>query len=127
MTGTTSAVRIPVILIIQRPPRTWGVRPLSETGGEPNAPRRHNPGRVYRSRRRSGLSTSNERPAETSAFAVGHSFADAAAIADAVVIAMGPWSILAAKWLPLPPVFGLKGHSLVFQTGATIPPEALFL
>src|ERR1700759_910042 len=28
--------------------------------------------------------------------------------ADAVVIAMGPWSILAAKWLPLPPVFGLK-------------------
>ena len=47
--------------------------------------------------------------------------------ADAVVIAMGPWSMLAAKWLPLPPVFGLKGHSLIFQTGATIPPEALFL
>jgi len=47
--------------------------------------------------------------------------------ADAVVIAMGPWSMLAAKWLPLPPVFGLKGHSLVFQTGVTIPPEALFL
>jgi glycine/D-amino acid oxidase-like deaminating enzyme len=47
--------------------------------------------------------------------------------ADAVVIAMGPWSILAAKWLPLPPVFGLKGHSLVFQTDALIPPEALFL
>ena len=67
------------------------------------------------------------RLAETSAFAAEHSFADAAAIADAVVIAMGPWSILAAKWLPLPPVFGLKGHSLVFQTGATIPPEALFL
>ena len=36
---------------------------------------------------------------------------------DAVVIAMGPWSILAARWLPLPPVFGLKGHSLVFETG----------
>jgi glycine/D-amino acid oxidase-like deaminating enzyme len=32
---------------------------------------------------------------------------------DAIVIAMGPWSILAASWLPLPPVFGLKGHSLV--------------
>ncbi|MFO1023598.1 MAG: FAD-dependent oxidoreductase [Acetobacteraceae bacterium] len=47
--------------------------------------------------------------------------------ADAVVIAMGPWSILAAQWLKLPPVFGLKGHSLIFQTGATIPPEALFL
>src|SRR6266516_2009279 len=28
--------------------------------------------------------------------------------ADAFVIAMGPWSILAAGWLPLPGVFGLK-------------------
>jgi glycine/D-amino acid oxidase-like deaminating enzyme len=47
--------------------------------------------------------------------------------ADAVVIAMGPWSALAAHWLPLPPVFGLKGHSIIFETGASIPPEALFL
>jgi glycine/D-amino acid oxidase-like deaminating enzyme len=47
--------------------------------------------------------------------------------ADAVVIAMGPWSVLAAQWLPLPPVFGLKGHSIIFKTGSTIPPEALFL
>jgi glycine/D-amino acid oxidase-like deaminating enzyme len=47
--------------------------------------------------------------------------------ADAVVIAMGPWSILAALWLPLPPVFGLKGHSLVFDTGTQIPAEAAFL
>ena len=46
---------------------------------------------------------------------------------DAVVIAMGPWSILAAAWLPLPAVFGLKGHSLVFDTGTSVPPEALFL
>ena len=46
---------------------------------------------------------------------------------DAVVIAMGPWSMLAAGWLPLPPVYGLKGHSLVFETGASLPPEALFL
>ena len=46
---------------------------------------------------------------------------------DAVVIAMGPWSALAAGWLPLPPVYGLKGHSLVFETGASLPPEALFL
>jgi glycine/D-amino acid oxidase-like deaminating enzyme len=46
---------------------------------------------------------------------------------DAVVIAMGPWSILAAAWLPLPAVFGLKGHSLVFQTGTRVPAEALFL
>jgi glycine/D-amino acid oxidase-like deaminating enzyme len=46
---------------------------------------------------------------------------------DAVVIAMGPWSILAALWLPLPAVFGLKGHSLIFETGADIPAEAAFL
>ena len=46
---------------------------------------------------------------------------------DAVVIAMGPWSILAARWLPLPEVLGYKGHSLVFATGGTIPAEALFL
>src|SRR5580704_15788350 len=37
---------------------------------------------------------------------------------DAIVIAMGPWSILAACWLPLPAVFGLKGHSLVFDSSA---------
>jgi glycine/D-amino acid oxidase-like deaminating enzyme len=47
--------------------------------------------------------------------------------ADAVVIAMGPWSLLAAQSLPLPPVFGLKGHSLIFDTGSSVPPEALFL
>ena len=46
---------------------------------------------------------------------------------DAVVIAMGPWSILAAAWLPLPAVFGLKGHSLLFDTGTKVPAEALFL
>lgn len=47
--------------------------------------------------------------------------------ADAVVIAMGPWSILAAQWLSLPGVYGLKGHSLVFQTGTQVSPDALFL
>jgi len=46
---------------------------------------------------------------------------------DAVVIALGPWSILAARWLPLPAVAGYKGHSLIFETGAAIPAEALFL
>ena len=46
---------------------------------------------------------------------------------DAVVIAMGPWSILAAQWLRLPPVFGLKGHSLIFDTGNRVPAEAAFL
>jgi glycine/D-amino acid oxidase-like deaminating enzyme len=47
--------------------------------------------------------------------------------ADAVVIAMGPWSILAARWLALPGVYGLKGHSVVFETGDKVPAEAVFL
>lgn len=36
-------------------------------------------------------------------------------LADAVVIAMGPWSIQAAAWLDLPAVHGLEGHSIVFD------------
>ena len=47
--------------------------------------------------------------------------------ADVVVIAMGPWSALASEWLPLPPVYGLKGHGLLFETGSRLPAEALFL
>lgn len=47
--------------------------------------------------------------------------------ADAVVFALGPWSLLAAQWLPLPPVFGLKGHHVVFEPETELPPEALFL
>jgi glycine/D-amino acid oxidase-like deaminating enzyme len=47
--------------------------------------------------------------------------------ADVVAIAMGPWSLLAAAWLPLPAVCGLKGHSLIFETGQEVPGEALFL
>lgn len=46
---------------------------------------------------------------------------------DAVVIAMGPWSILATRWLSLPAVYGCKGHSLVLETGEDTPAEALFL
>ena len=46
---------------------------------------------------------------------------------DAAIIAMGPWSILAAEWLPLPAVFGLKGHSLVFDTDARLSADALFV
>lgn len=47
--------------------------------------------------------------------------------ADVIVIAMGPWSMLAAEWLPLPAIYGLKGHSIIFETGDKIPAEALFL
>ena len=44
--------------------------------------------------------------------------------ADAVVVAMGPWSLLACRWLPLPPVFGIKAHSLIFDCETS--PESLF-
>lgn len=46
--------------------------------------------------------------------------------ADAIVIAMGPWSVLACQWLPLPGVYGLKGHSLVFNYSPDTP-KALFV
>jgi glycine/D-amino acid oxidase-like deaminating enzyme len=53
---------------------------------------------------------------------------DGAAIeADAVLIAMGPWSLLACRWLPLPPVYGLKGHSVIVQSGGAASPHALFV
>jgi glycine/D-amino acid oxidase-like deaminating enzyme len=47
--------------------------------------------------------------------------------ADAVVIAMGPWSVLAAQWMTLPPVYGLQSPSLVYNTGNDVPADALFL
>jgi glycine/D-amino acid oxidase-like deaminating enzyme len=47
--------------------------------------------------------------------------------ADAVVIAMGPWSVLAAQWMRLPAVFGLQSPSLVYNTGTDVPADALFL
>ena len=50
-----------------------------------------------------------------------------ALVGDAVVIATGPWSQLARRWLPMPAIYALKGHSLVFDTGNDLPPEALFL
>lgn len=47
--------------------------------------------------------------------------------ADAAIIAMGPWSRLAAQWLPLPDVYGQQSPSLVYDTGADVPADALFL
>ena len=46
--------------------------------------------------------------------------------ADAVVLALGPWSIRASGWLDLPSVHALKGHSLLFDA-PDVPAEALFL
>jgi glycine/D-amino acid oxidase-like deaminating enzyme len=59
--------------------------------------------------------------------ATGAAVGDEIIEGDAVVVAMGPWSILAAASLPLPAVFGLKGHSLVFATADAVPGEALFI
>ena len=47
--------------------------------------------------------------------------------ADAIVIAMGPWSLCAVEWLRLPAVFGQQSPSLVYDTGSDVPAEALFL
>ena len=47
--------------------------------------------------------------------------------ADAVVIAMGPWSLIAAGWVHLPRVFGQRSPSLVYDTGTDVPADALFL
>ena len=47
--------------------------------------------------------------------------------ADAVVVAMGPWSLLAAQWVVLPAIFGQRSPSVVYATGSDVRPEALFL
>ena len=46
--------------------------------------------------------------------------------ADAVVLAMGPWTGRAAAGLPLPRIRGLKGHSVTLAA-AGVPPHALFV
>ena len=46
--------------------------------------------------------------------------------ADAVVLAMGPWTALAREWLPLPPIGGLKGFSITLRPELEIPAEMLF-
>ncbi|MBR0707034.1 NAD(P)/FAD-dependent oxidoreductase [Bradyrhizobium liaoningense] len=47
--------------------------------------------------------------------------------ADAVVIAMGPWSLLAAQWMSLPAVYGQRSPSIVYDTVSEVPADALFL
>ena len=61
------------------------------------------------------------------AAANGIEVADSVIDADAVVIAMGPWSRVAAQWLPLPDVFGRQSPSIVYDTGTDVPADALFL
>jgi len=43
------------------------------------------------------------------------------------VIAMGPWSLLAAQWMSLPAVYGQRSPSIVYDTGTDVPADALFL
>jgi glycine/D-amino acid oxidase-like deaminating enzyme len=47
--------------------------------------------------------------------------------ADAVVIAMGPWSLLASQWMRLPAVYGQRSPSVVYDAGPDVPADALFL
>jgi len=47
--------------------------------------------------------------------------------ADAVVIAMGPWSLLAAQWMSLPAVYAQRSPSIVYDTGTDVSADALFL
>ena len=46
--------------------------------------------------------------------------------ADAVVLAMGPWTALAREWVPLPPIGGLKGFSITLRPDFEVPAEMLF-
>ena len=47
--------------------------------------------------------------------------------ADAVVIAMGPWSHLATQWLSLPATYELKGYSITLSPATPVTADALFL
>lgn len=47
--------------------------------------------------------------------------------ADAVVIAMGPWSLLAASWMSLPALYAQRSPSIVYDTGTHVSADALFL
>jgi len=47
--------------------------------------------------------------------------------ADAVVIAMGPWSLLAASWMSLPALYAQGSPSILYDTGTEVSADALFL
>ena len=93
---------------IDTPGSTAQVHPARFTTATMRAAETH--GAVLQMGRATGLLCRGER-------VCGVQLEDGTLSADAVVIAMGPWSALASEWLELPPVYGLKGHSLVFETG----------
>ena len=50
--------------------------------------------------------------------------------ADAILIALGPWSGHARSWFPkanLPETYGMRAHSVVVRLPQAPPPQALFL
>ncbi|KAK9836568.1 hypothetical protein WJX74_003287 [Apatococcus lobatus] len=47
--------------------------------------------------------------------------------ADVVVLAMGPWTSHAAKWLPVPQVFGQLGNSMILKSHQPLSAHALYL
>ena len=47
--------------------------------------------------------------------------------ADVVVIALGPWSKNACKWLPLPSISAKKVHSIVLKPTEPLTAHALFM
>ncbi|MBV8778667.1 MAG: FAD-binding oxidoreductase [Alphaproteobacteria bacterium] len=112
------AAEVAVTQALGSPSTTAQVHPGAFTAAMMRAAARH--GATLRLGRVTGIAVENGRA--TAIEIDGERLAG-----DAVVVAMGPWSILACRWLPLPPVFGLKGHSLVFDTAAAVPAEAAFL
>jgi glycine/D-amino acid oxidase-like deaminating enzyme len=102
------------------PDTTASVNPRKFTHAMMRAAQKHGtqvrPGRVTGLARRRG-----------GAIVTGIEVDGAVVEADAVVIAMGPWSILASEWVPLPQVFGQQSPSLVYDTGTDVPADALFL
>ncbi len=47
--------------------------------------------------------------------------------ADVVVLAMGPWTLHAAKWLPVPRLFSQLGNSIVLKSQHGLSAHALYL
>ncbi len=114
------AAGVPITGRLGTPETTAVIEPRAFTRGLMRAAEGH--GAVLR------IGTVAEVVRGTTGTACGVALAEGDVIdADAVVIAMGPWSILAARWLPMPAVFGYKGHSVVLDTAGAIAPEALFL
>ena len=106
--------------LIGTPETTAMVHPRKFTSAMMRAAQEH--GAQVRLGQVTGLARSR-----TESIVTGVQVEDSIIEADATVIAMGPWSKLAADWLPLPDVYGELSPSLVYDTGTDVPADALFL